>query len=225
MATASARAPSAAPLKASLPVGNPCGRRQPAPRASAGRVAPTLLDSGELDGACRIREVGEGVPCVGVDSGQCDFAGRLVVDMAARTEPGPVPFRAPRQQPSWSHLADHPHDLTAKLDTLGDRALRKPQKPDIVDTEDAGGGLLFGASDPRDVLARHRGVETTSVSVGQNQIGHRDPGRRPASYGATRPEVSVVGMRNNNQCTLDDALRQNVPRPHLPSGVRVQLQG
>ncbi len=121
-----------------------------------------------------------------------------MVDVAARAKPGPIPFRAPRQQPSGSHLADHPHDLAAKLDALGDRALSEAQEPDLVHAEDAPGGLLFAAPDPRDVLARYRGVEATGVAVGQNQVGHRDPGRGPAGHGATRPEVSVIGMRDNN---------------------------
>lgn len=68
-----------------------------------------------------------GVACVGVGGGQCDFAGRPVVDMAARAKPGPVPFRAPRQQLSGAHLADHPHDLAAELDALDDCALSEPR--------------------------------------------------------------------------------------------------
>jgi hypothetical protein len=54
---------------------------------------------------------GEVVACVGVGGGQRDFASRPVVDVSARAKPGPVPFRAPRQQPSGSHLTDHPDDV------------------------------------------------------------------------------------------------------------------
>ena len=102
--------------------------------------------------------------CIGVGGGQCDFAGRPVVDMAVGVKPGPVPFRAPRQQPLGSHLADHPHDLAAKLDALENSALSQAQKPDIADTEDASRCLLLTAPDPRDVRARHRGVEATGVA-------------------------------------------------------------
>jgi hypothetical protein len=97
-----------------------------------------------------------------------------------------------------------------KLDALDDSALSEAQKPDIADTEDARRCLLFRAPDPRDVRARHCGVEPTGVTIGENQVGHQDSGGRPAGHGATRPEVSVIRMSNSHQRTLDAVIRQNI---------------
>jgi methyl-branched lipid omega-hydroxylase len=163
---------------------------------------PHLLNLPVLELGARQAGERKRVAGVGIHRTHRRLAGRGVVGMRAVGR-GQVAQRRLGDDHLGTDLADDQADVVAQLHRDLDGSVHEPEEPKIGDA-DLGRRLgLLLTTDRCHLATRDRVVEPTGLAIGHEAVRHHDTRIGQGRNGARRSEVDVVGMRGDDQDSLD----------------------